>query len=264
MEQAQQLASKRANKTSAKGKRQFDKKTRAIQLNVGDRVLVRNLRETGGPGKLRAYWEKHIYIVMQQKGNNIPVYEVKHESGLRTPRVLHRNLLLPCPYLVDESEDDQNRHKKTTQQRERRITRVKNNDGGRDGQDTDDKEEELSITPAVLNEGNLILGENQLEEQNADNTQELETRGDAEEDKEEHIDKNMAERNVAPPDETMAIQKHPLNKMLDHSAQDVPPYDWNIYQDNPATFNRLPYAQCVSNHCSLHTNLHHTGLNLMG
>ena len=40
-----------------------------------------------------------------------------------------------------------------------------------------EEEEELSITPAVLNEENLILGENQLEEQNADNTQELETPG---------------------------------------------------------------------------------------
>ena len=75
-------------------------------------MLVRNLRETKDPRKLRAYWEKGIYIVMQQKGNNIPVYEVKRETGLGTPRVLHRNLLLSCPYLVGESEDDQNRQKR--------------------------------------------------------------------------------------------------------------------------------------------------------
>ena len=86
MEQAHQLASEKATKTSTKGKRQFDKKARAILLKAGDRVLVRNLRETGGPGKVRAYWEKNIYIVTQQKGENVPVYEVKRESGLGTPR----------------------------------------------------------------------------------------------------------------------------------------------------------------------------------
>ena len=87
MEQAHQIASQKASKASTKGKRQFDKKARAVLLKPGDRVLVRNLRETGGPGKIRAYWEKDIYIVTQQKGTNVPVYEVKRESGLGTPRV---------------------------------------------------------------------------------------------------------------------------------------------------------------------------------
>jgi hypothetical protein len=54
MEQAHQIASQKASKASTKGKRQFDKKARAVLLKQGDRVLVRNLRETGGPGKIRA------------------------------------------------------------------------------------------------------------------------------------------------------------------------------------------------------------------
>ena len=113
MGRAHQLASEKATKTSTKGKRQFDKKAsyRAIQLKTGDHVLVRNLRETGGPGKIGAYREKDIYIVTQQKGENVPVYEVKRESRLGTPRVLHRNMLLPCPYLYDENEDEQGEEK---------------------------------------------------------------------------------------------------------------------------------------------------------
>ena len=81
MEQAHKIASQKASKASTKGKHQFDKKARAILLKPGDRVLVRNLRETGGPGKIRAYWEKDIYIVRMQKGTNVPVYEVARESG---------------------------------------------------------------------------------------------------------------------------------------------------------------------------------------
>ncbi|CAB4040755.1 Retrovirus-related Pol poly from transposon [Paramuricea clavata] len=170
MEQAHQIASQKASKASTKGKRQFDKKARAVLLKPGDRVLVRNLRETGGPGKIRAYWEKDIYIVTQQKGTNVPVYEVKRESGLGTPRVLHRNLLLPCPYLCDERENDQDREVKKTMQRDRRTKRVEN-EGGRNGQclESEEDEEELMFVPAALRNENPILRENESEEQNVDN-----------------------------------------------------------------------------------------------
>jgi chromosome segregation ATPase len=82
MEQAHQIASKKASKASTKGTRQFDKKARAVLLEPGDRVLVRNLRETGGPGKIRANWEKDIYIVTQQKGTNVPVLKSNENRDL--------------------------------------------------------------------------------------------------------------------------------------------------------------------------------------
>ena len=106
---------------------------------------VRNLRETGGPGRIRAYWEKDIYIVTQQKGTNVPVYEVKRESGLGTPRVLHRNLLPSCPYLCDKSEDDQDREVKRTMQRDRGARRVEKEEG-RDSQCLESEGEEEELT----------------------------------------------------------------------------------------------------------------------
>lgn len=72
-------------------------------------------------------------------------------------------MLLPCPYLCDES-GEQNREKKITHQLKRRTTRGEKNDEGRDGQftESDEEEEELSFTPAALNRENLILSDNEV------------------------------------------------------------------------------------------------------
>ena len=56
------------------------------------------LHSKRGPGRLRSYRENAVNIVIGNKGGN-PVYEVVSEGTKRKPRVLQRNLLLPCPYL---------------------------------------------------------------------------------------------------------------------------------------------------------------------
>lgn len=63
-------------------------------LRPGDRVLVRNFGERGGPGKLRSYWEKRIYVVKEQVADN-PVYVLHPEGNNKgKTKTLHRNLLL--------------------------------------------------------------------------------------------------------------------------------------------------------------------------
>ena len=66
-------------------------------------MLVKNVLERGGPGKLRSFWEDKIYIVDSRKGLDSSVYEVHLESDSNRKRVLHRNLLLPCPFLPSEA-----------------------------------------------------------------------------------------------------------------------------------------------------------------
>ena len=66
-------------------------------------MLVRNMTEHGGPGKLRPYWEQEINVVTQKR-KDMPVYEDKPETGTGGSRVSHRNMLLPCYYLPAETQ----------------------------------------------------------------------------------------------------------------------------------------------------------------
>ncbi len=67
-------------------------------LRKGDRVLVKNRSERGGPGKLRSYWEPDIHIVVRRVRDS-PVYEVRREDGRGDTRTLHRNMLMQCESL---------------------------------------------------------------------------------------------------------------------------------------------------------------------
>ena len=81
MEEAYATAQKRSSASAERNKHLYDKKVRCVDLQPNDRVLVRNLSERGGPGKLRAFWEKEIYVVIRRIDPLSPVYEVKRETG---------------------------------------------------------------------------------------------------------------------------------------------------------------------------------------
>ena len=76
MNDAYTLASEHSIRNSAKGKKSYDKGARYSTLMPGDGVLVRNLSEWEGPGKLRSHWKQDIHVVLRGMPDN-PVYEVK-------------------------------------------------------------------------------------------------------------------------------------------------------------------------------------------
>ena len=79
-----------------KDKRKRDQKARLQPLEVGGRVLVRNLNEKGGPGKTRAFWTQKVYKLLKKKDEDA-VYAVRVERDPHARlRVLHRNNLLSC------------------------------------------------------------------------------------------------------------------------------------------------------------------------
>ena len=104
LQKAYKIASERSEMKALKAKERYDKKVKSAILQPGDRVLVRNLSERGGPGKLRSYWESKIHVVKKRFGEDSPVYEVHAEDGSGRARVLHRELLFQCDYLPVENQ----------------------------------------------------------------------------------------------------------------------------------------------------------------
>lgn len=116
MDDAYKLASATAYKEGRRGKALYDRKVYGAELSPGCRVLLRNLSERGGPGKLRSYWEDQVYIVTQRKQPDSPVYELKPENGKGRVRVMHRNLLLPCEFLPIQNVDPYTGNRKEKRQ----------------------------------------------------------------------------------------------------------------------------------------------------
>ena len=103
MKEAYEIAQRNATKAAGRSKQYYDRRVSGGVLQPRDRVLVRNLTERGGPGKLRPHWEEVIHVVVERMGVDSPVYRIKPENGHGRVRVLHRNLRLPCDALELES-----------------------------------------------------------------------------------------------------------------------------------------------------------------
>ena len=74
MNQAIEIATRKARKARTPGKHYYDQKVRSSVLRTCDRVLPRNLSECGGPGKLHAYWENDVYVIKKRRSEDRPVY----------------------------------------------------------------------------------------------------------------------------------------------------------------------------------------------
>ena len=94
MKQAYQIVHEKSEGKKAQHRERRNKKAILEELAVGNRVLLRNLTERGGPGKLRAFWESVPYTLTRIVGETGLVYEIEKEDHKKTKKIeIHRNLL---------------------------------------------------------------------------------------------------------------------------------------------------------------------------
>ena len=73
---AYKVASNKARKSADRHKRHYDMKVREATLDVGDRVLVRQVGFRG-KHKIADRWEKTPYVVIQIPNQDVPVYRIQ-------------------------------------------------------------------------------------------------------------------------------------------------------------------------------------------
>lgn len=79
LEESYQLASRNAQRVAERNKTRFDRKVTSSGLEMGDRVLVRNVR-LRCKHKLADKSEADVHIVVKHAGD-LPVYTVRPENG---------------------------------------------------------------------------------------------------------------------------------------------------------------------------------------
>ncbi|KAG1939020.1 interleukin-1 receptor accessory protein-like 1-A [Pimephales promelas] len=104
LEESYKLTCQNAQKSAKRNKSRFDQRVKPASLDVGDRVLVRNVR-IRGKHKLEDKWEQEVYVVVDRAGD-LPVYVVRPENKGGPNRTLHRDLLLPCGFLSASVTED--------------------------------------------------------------------------------------------------------------------------------------------------------------
>ena len=86
-----EIVEQHSQKNKQKQKVQYDKKAKAVEINVGDTVLVRR-KAFDGKHKITDKFEKELYTVVEQRQPDIPVYKLREDETGRE-KVLHRNRL---------------------------------------------------------------------------------------------------------------------------------------------------------------------------
>ncbi|XP_072767936.1 uncharacterized protein [Nerophis lumbriciformis] len=139
LEESYQTAIENSQKVAERNKQQWNKQVRESTLEMGDRVLVRNVR-LRNKHKLADKWESAVYSVLQQMGD-LPVYKVQPVDEDGPVRTLHRDLLLPCGQLVEVEDEESN------QPRPIRRPRTRQSSPQIQEEESSESEEEYTVLP---------------------------------------------------------------------------------------------------------------------
>ena len=143
MEEACKVAREKMGKMNDYNKDKYDKKAKAVEMVIGDHVLMQNRRDRkGGTGKLASYWEHNIFEIIEKKEES-PVYRIRNISKKSDVRVVHRNLLmlcndLPLDVFKEPEEEVKTRRGKQNQGKNVRARQTKSNSEDDSSEDSDD------------------------------------------------------------------------------------------------------------------------------
>ena len=150
MQQAMDVALKNIRKSAEYNKRYHDRKAKAVEIGVGDMVLVKNVREKGGTGKLKSYWEESIFKVLEKR-DGMPVYKIKNLKKSTDVRTVHRNLIMKCDELpLDIFDDGEGKNAAEARKKAGKVKEKKKNHVNFDLQPTTEETEYDSDDIAVL------------------------------------------------------------------------------------------------------------------
>ena len=80
-------------KSAEYNKSLYDGKTKAVEIKIGDVVLVQNMRDKEGKAKMQRYWEENLFKVSEVK-DKVPVYTIINVNNSKDVRVVLRNKLM--------------------------------------------------------------------------------------------------------------------------------------------------------------------------
>ena len=122
MSKAYKIAAKNTEQQKGKDRDRCNSRATLGKLKPGDQVLMRNLSQRGGPGKLRSYWEPDVHVVVEVKGETGLVYAIRSEKDKSGKvRVVHRNHLLSCSSLPFEFPTELQKPRKTRKTSKKKV-----------------------------------------------------------------------------------------------------------------------------------------------
>ena len=150
MQQAYQIARQMSEERKGKDRHRRDhKKPLLASLKKGDRILIRNLTPRRGTGKMRAYWEDNIALVVSPVGEDSVVYQVCSDNQPKGRiRTLHRNMLMRCDDLLDNF--DWSLQPDTKQKKHTPKTKTYVESNGDALTDDSDEDMDIAFTPNDL------------------------------------------------------------------------------------------------------------------
>ena len=157
MNLAFEIARKNIDKSAKYNKAHYDKRAKAVALQVGDQVLVQNMREKVGKPKMRSYYEENIFKVIEVR-QDVPVYKIQNIRKAKDVRVVHRNKLLKVDQLpVDVFDDgDKTAITRKGKKKENMETKVE--------REIEEKEEHLEEEDSDVEEVALVVEHRRLDD----------------------------------------------------------------------------------------------------